>query len=160
MSSHVPFVCLVLLLPRLVSFDAQTGGAANACLLTSAEFAKFSGGNPNSQPEAFSGGTVCTYDENSIYLFSGKDARTRWDKTLQAFGMGAVTRTPVASVGDSAYSFGVSPKDAGQTGVAFVVFDKGAHTVAVSITPPPGKPAESVREQAIGAARLASTTLK
>jgi hypothetical protein len=144
----------------LVSGGTQAAGPAKACLLTSAEFAKFSGGNPHSDPQAFSEGTICTYDGAMIYFYAGKNSRAQWEATMKASGMGTVKQEPVTGVGDSAYAFFVSPQSAGQVGVAFVVFGHGEDTVAVSINPPKGKSAESVREQVIAAAKLAAAKLK
>jgi hypothetical protein len=124
-------------------------------LLTSAEFANFSGKNPNSEPQAF--GDMCTYDGAMIYLYSGKDSQAQWDKTTKA--MGNVNKISVTDVGDNAYAFFVDPKSEKQVGVAFVVFNKGEHTIAVSIQPPQGKNAESIREQVIAAAKVAAAKL-
>ena len=151
---------LSALLPCLVSVGAHAAGPAKACLLTSAELAQFSGGNPHSEPQAFSEGTVCTYDGAMIYLYAGKDSRAQWEATMKTYGVGDVKKEPVTGVGDSAYAFFVSPQAAGQVGVAFVVFGRGEYTVAVSINPPQGKNAESVREQVIAAAKLAAAKLK
>jgi hypothetical protein len=145
----------------LALFAALSAGAApkNACLLTAAEFVKLAGGNPMFPPEEVQQGTLCAYENGTIYLYSGKDARGRWDAQMKTPVLRDAKRVPVSGVGDGAYALFVDPPRSNQVGAAFVVFSKGPHVVAVSINPPQGKRAETVREQVVSAAKLAASRL-
>lgn len=150
---------LAALLISAVSASAQDVGSQNPCLLSKAEFNELAGGSPFSDADVI-GATTCAYENGVIHVYSGKTSQAQWNTHMKNPVMANAKKVPVAGVGDSAYAFFVNPQKPDQIGAAFVVFNKGEHTVAVSINPPAGESAETVRDQAIAAAKLAAARLE
>lgn len=150
---------LAALLISAVPLSAQNVGSQNPCLLSKEEFNKLAGGSPFSDADRI-GATTCAYENGVIYVYSGKNSQAQWNAQMKNPVMANAKKVPVAGVGDNAYAIFVNPQKPDQVGAAFVVFNKGEHTVAVSINPPPGKGAETMRDQTIAAAKLAAARLK
>lgn len=147
---------LALLIASALPFSGRAAAAENACLLSNTEFAKFTGGNPKAEPNLLID-TMCEYDNGEIQLYSGKDSQAQWNEMMQMARLGSAKKAPVSGIADNAYL--LIPDPQGPI-AAFVVFDKGEHTVVVAIRPPLGKSPESVRDQVIAAAKLVATKVK
>jgi len=153
----VLFRFLVLAFPLLCT-PARAADPLEACaLLTAAEFQQITGRTLYFEPEAMSldrgAGSSCGYETGQLIVYSGNDSQKSWENLLARYEYAETPRTPVADLGDHAYSFLPTPHNKYEDTNAFVVVSKGQVTFAVSVATLGSETAEQVLPLALQLAR-------
>ena len=119
----------------------------HACsLITRADVTKATGSDPLVDPEqAGQGGWLCNVGVGELKVYSGPNSWESWESTRKAFKKEQEPTTPAPAFGERAYFFYPTPDNQYQGNVAFLVVNRGNHTLALSLDAPRGKPASSMR---------------
>jgi len=122
-------------------------GTFQACsLVTRADVRKAIGRDPYVDPEPFgNNGWICNIGVGEIKLYSGPNSWEQWEATLKGFSKENDPKTPAPGFGQRAYFLYPKPDNKFQGSYAFLVAQQRAHTVAVSLEAPEGRPSESMR---------------
>jgi hypothetical protein len=160
-----PALLIALLIPPHLHAQpkAKQAAAPRACaLLSRAEFEKVTGRNAYVDSEELDSGgrSICEFGLGQLMIYAGANPEVAWESTLKTFGHDKAIRTPIAGLGDSAYSFTTKPRDANEDANAFVVVRTGGKLLALSVAAPTGRPPEASLPQALVLAKSAVARLR
>lgn len=142
--------------PALAALAAEPPEAC--ALVTKADFERITARTTYSEPEQMSlaggAGSLCEFESGQLWLYPGDKSGELWKSVVKGFGNQDDPRTPVDGLGDRAYSFSPTPRNAYQDTGIFIVVTQGDTTFTVSVLTVADEPVESVRPLAMELARF------
>src|SRR3982751_2592257 len=122
---------------------APNAGMEACSLITRADVKTATGRDPFVDPEpAGQGGWICNVGTGELKVYAGPKSWEAWESTFKSFKIDKEPRTPAAGFGEQAYFLYPKAANQYQSNVGFLVVKSAAHTLALSLDAPEGKPAE------------------